>query len=673
MFPENYMAKTVPQMLYEKAMDIPTSPIQFFKDKAGNFHPVSYIDFSQQMLYFGAGLLSLGIERGGHIGLISDNRHEWFVCSMGIMSIGCCDIPRGSEATVKDLSYILSFAECPTVIVENKYSLSKIIECRAKLTALRNLVVIDPNGIDASALDVPVYTYEDILQKGKDYREEHPGEVEEILKLGTEDETATIIFTSGTTGIPKGVELTHKNFLCQIKDLNLILPLKHGDKALTVLPVWHVYEREIEYYLAYVGVAMCYSKPVVSMMISDMKKIQPQFLACVPRIWDGIYNVMEKQAVNKSKRRKVLFKLCTGSATTRLRLLNIIYGRNQLFKKKLWIHRLFDRVLFVPCLFLSPFAMLGEAVFFKKIRDVMGGSFKLAMSGGGGIAPKLDRFYNAVGIRLVEGYGLTETAPICSMRNYRNNVMGTIGKALPYCEAKVVNRHGVECGPGQLGVLYIRGDNVMKCYYKQPELTAEAVQEGWFNTGDLVVRTVGEEIIVKGRAKDTIVLRSGENVEPLPLENKLVESPYIAQAVVVGQDQNSLGALIIPQKENIKKFAEEQGLDTENFSAVLKSEEVRNLMFKELERLVTPKSGFKPFEKIGKFAFLDKQFEVGEELSAKGTIIRYKIEELYRWQIASMFSDSVLMQNLSSLTGNLKDLSFKTSSITNNILDKIKK
>lgn len=213
----------------------------------------------------------------------------------------------------------------------------------------------------------------------------------------------------------------------------------------------------------------------------------------------------------------------------------------------------------------------------------------------------------------------------------------------------------------------------MKCYYKQPELTAEAVQEGWFNTGDLVVRTVGEEIIVKGRAKDTIVLRSGENVEPLPLENKLVESPYIAQAVVVGQDQNSLGALIIPQKENIKKFAEEQGLDTENFSAVLKSEEVRNLMFKELERLVTPKSGFKPFEKIGKFAFLDKQFEVGEELSAKGTIIRYKIEELYRWQIASMFSDSVLMQNLSSLTGNLKDLSFKTSSITNNILDKIKK
>ena len=209
----------------------------------------------------------------------------------------------------------------------------------------------------------------------------------------------------------------------------------------------------------------------------------------------------------------------------------------------------------------------------------------------------------------------------------------------------------------------------MKCYYNQPELTAEAIQEGWFNTGDLVVRTIGGDIIVKGRAKDTIVLRSGENVEPLPIENKLVESPYIAQAVVVGQDQNCLGVLIIPNKEAIKKFAQEQGLDTENFAAVLRSTQVFDLIFKELERLITPKTGFKPFEKIGKFTFLDKQFEPGVELSAKGTIIRYKIEELYKWQIASMFSDSVFAQGLSSLTGNLKDLSSKTSGL----LEKIKK
>ena len=663
------MYSTVPQMLFEKAMDIPTTPIQYSKDSVGKFQPVNYIDFAQLMLYFGAGLLSIGNEKGGHIGLISDNRKEWFVCSMGIMAVGCCDIPRGSEATVKDLSYILSFAKCHTVVVESNYSYKKLVECRAELRELNNIVVIDPKDIDKTLVDVQVYSYDEIIGLGKNYRADFPGKVEELMASGTEDDTATIIFTSGTTGVPKGVELTHKNFLSQIKDIAAVFPMRHGDKSLAVLPVWHVYERLMEYYLVSIGVSICYSKPVVSMILNDMQKIQPQFLACVPRIWDGIYSVIEKKAVNKSNARKALFKICKGATTAKLRLYNIIRGRNQQFKHKPVFFKILDRVLYVPVFFLLPFNLLGEMLFFKNARSVMGGSFKIGMSGGGGIAPKLDRFYNAIGIRLVEGYGLTETAPICSIRNYRNNVIGTIGAAMPYIEAKVVNRYGVECGPGQLGVLYVRGPNVMKCYYNQPELTSEAIQEGWFNTGDLVVRTVGGEIIVKGRAKDTIVLRSGENVEPLPIENKLVESPYIAQAVVVGQDQNCLGALIIPNKDAIKKFAKEQGLDSENFTAVLRSDQVHDLIFRELERLITPKTGFKPFEKVGKFIFLDKQFEPGIELSAKGTIIRYKIEELYKWQIASMFSESVLAQSLSSLTGNLKDLSSRTSGL----LDKIKK
>lgn len=663
------MANTVPQMLFEKAMNIPTTPVQYSKNKAGTFEPVSYIDFAQLLLYFGAGLLTLNNQSGDHVGLISDNRKEWLVCSMGIMAIGCCDIPRGSEATVKDLSYILSFAGCKTVVVESNYSYKKIVECRSELTSLENVVVIDPKDVDKTAIDVPVYSYDEVISFGKNYRADNAGKVEEIMNAGQENDTATIIFTSGTTGVPKGVELSHKNFLCQIKDLAAIFPMRQGDKSLAVLPVWHVYEREMEYYLVATGVAICYSKPVVSMIIADMKKIRPQFMACVPRVWDGIYGQIEKQAVNKSKRRKLLFKLCTGAATGRLRLYAIIRGRNQLFHKKLFIHKVFDRILYIPILFLLPFVSLGEILFFGKVREVFGGEFKLAMSGGGGIAPKLDRFYNAVGIRLVEGYGLTETAPMVSLRNFRKPVLGTIGPALPFCEVKVVNRHGIECGPGQMGVLYVRGPNVMKCYYKQPDLTAEVIQEEWFNTGDLVVRTINGDIIVKGRAKDTIVLRSGENVEPLPLENKLVESPYIAQAVVVGQDQNCLGALIIPNKDNIKKFAEETGMDTTNFSAVLKSDEVHELIFKELERLVTPKTGFKPFEKIGKFAFLEKPFELGVELTAKGTVQRFKVQELYKWQIASMFSESAFTQGLTNLTGNLKDL----SSMTSGLLDKIKK
>lgn len=655
------MVNTVPQMLFEKAKNIPTTSIQYSKNKAGTFEPVSYIDFAQLMFYFASGLITLGHKKGDHIGLISDNRKEWLVCSMGIMTLGCADIPRGSEATVKDLSYILSFSESKTVIVENNYSFKKIVECRQELKNLQYIVIIDPTGVDKSLIDLPVFTYDEIIEAGKKYRTENPGQIEEILKDGKEDDTATIIFTSGTTGVPKGVELSHKNFLSQIKALTENLPLKSGDKALSVLPIWHVYEREMEYYLLANGCSICYSKPVISMILADLQKTRPQFMACVPRVWDGIFGQIEKKCVNKSKRKKILFKMCTWAAKSRLWIRSVIYGRNARFRKDFWLFKILNKVLYIPLALVLPLFSLGELFFFKKARDLFGGYFKIAISGGGGIAPKLDRFYNAIGIRLVEGYGLTETAPMVSLRNYRRPVLGTIGQPLDFCEVKVVNRHGVECNPGQQGVLYVRGPNIMKCYHKQPELTSEVLQDGWFNTGDLVVRTITGEIIIKGRAKDTIVLRSGENVEPLPIENKLVESPYIAQAVVVGQDQNTLGALIIPAKENLKKFAEENNIPAEPFSALLKSDQVYDLIFKELERLVTPKTGFKPFEKIGKFAFIEKPFEIGVELTAKGTVQRFKVQEMYKWQIASMFSESVFAQGFTSLTGNLKDLSSKTS------------
>ena len=171
------MFNTVPQMLFEKAKNIPTASVQYAKNKAGTFEPVSYIDFAQQMFYFASGLITLGNGKNDHVGLISDNRKEWLVCSMGIMALGCADIPRGSEATVKDLSYILSFSESKTVIVENNYSFKKIIECRGDLKTLQNIVVIDPTGVDKTLIDVPVYTYDEVIEAGKKYRTENPGKV----------------------------------------------------------------------------------------------------------------------------------------------------------------------------------------------------------------------------------------------------------------------------------------------------------------------------------------------------------------------------------------------------------------------------------------------------------------------------------------------------------------
>ena len=271
------------------------------------------------------------------------------------------------------------------------------------------------------------------------------------------------------------------------------------------------------------------------------------------------------------------------------------------------------------------------------MKSVLGEDFKIGVSGGGALPLYLDRFFSAVGIKVVEAYGLTETAPMCCIRNIKKPVMGTIGPVLPYAQSKIVSLEGKECSIGEKGVLYIKGPNVMKGYYKRPDLTAQVIdKDGFFNTGDLVIKTIHGDIMIKGRSKDTIVLSSGENVEPLPIENKLAESPYISLAVVVGQDENSLGVLILPDFDQIKKFAESKGI-TPDFPHIFTHPEVRFLYQKEIENLINAKTGFKNFEKISKFTFLEKPFEVGKELSPKQGIIRYKINEIYQDKIKEMF------------------------------------
>lgn len=647
------MYKTLPQMIYKKSKDFPELNIQFSKNAEGTFLPITYKDFVKTMLDFSAGLLAIGEKEYSNIGLICDNRKEWLVCSMGIMATKSRDIPRGSEATVKDLSYILSFAECKTVVTENKILFNRILECKNELPALQNIIIINPSDSDLSnpkATGLNIFSYDEILSKGSKFRQNNPNKIEEIMLSGNEDDSATIIFTSGTTGTPKGVELTHKNFLCQVEDISKRLPLKQGNKALCMLPVWHVYERELEYFLLHVGVALCYSKPAISMLLADMKKVSPQFMATVPRIWDGIYNAIYKNIKSTKKGAGIFFTIFTWAATSLKSLRNIIYNRCKYFRKRTVFYHVFSKFLYIPVIFLYPLKWLGDMFYFQRVRNMLGGKFQIGMSGGGSLPLKLDKFFNSIGIRLVEGYGLTETAPICCIRNAKRPILGTIGKIMPYCQAKVVHRNGIECKPGEKGVLYIKGPNVMKGYYKQPELTAEVISEGeWFNTGDLVIKTYNGEIIVKGRQKDTIVLRSGENVEPLPIEDKLSESIYISQAVVVGQDENCLGALIIPDLDNICQYAKQQNINFSDKKQLLKDEEIKKLIYKEMERLINTKNGFKPFEKVGKFIFLDKPFEVGVELSPKQGIIRYKINELYKAKISLMYADSGLQAMLGSV------------------------
>jgi len=634
------MVQTIPQMLKEIALQYPDVAAQYGKDAQGNFHPVTYKQLLDTSYHFGGGLLSLGTTRGEHVGLLADNRKEWLQADMGIMGIGAVDVPRGCDATERELRFIFSMAECKTIVVENETQVLKVLDFKESLPHLVRFISFDEVKEEvkekSKAAGVEVLQFGEVLKIGEEYCQKNPSKLEEEFEKGTSEDLACIIFTSGTTGEPKGVMLTHGNFLAQLEDLKERIYLYPGERALSVLPVWHAFERLCEYVVLCQAAAICYSKPIGSVMLPDFQKLNPQMLPAVPRVFEAVYEGVYRTMRKTGGVVYALFRFFVGVAKVHSRIHRHLFRQTARLKNDhlllSWI------VLFIPWVLLYPLKALGGVIVFKKIRAKLGTSFRGGISGGGALPPQIDEFFWAIGVNLVEGYGLTETAPVVSVRPFRAPVFGTIGRPLKDVEVRIVDEEGNVLPKCQKGTVQVKGPTVMKGYYKREDLTAKVIdKDGWFDTGDIGLITLGGELVLKGRIKDTIVLRGGENIEPLTIEMKLNNSRYIAQSMVVGQDQRFLGAIIVPSEEEIVGYAQEQQIPYEDYSGLLKTQEIKKLIDSEIQTAISAKNGFRLFEKISRFFMLDKPFVVGETLSAKQEIMRHKISELYAKEIAELF------------------------------------
>ena len=499
---------------------------------------------------------------------------------------------------------------------------------------LNRMVVIEK---DYNKNHLPtIFSFNKISQIGEDLLAKGDTRFSEISKTALPDDLTTIIYTSGTTSNPKGVMLTNSNFMHNVINAPIAITINKDDNFLSVLPSWHVYERIVEYCALRVGASTAYSKPFKQVLLPDLKDEKPTVMCSVPRIWESLYKGIIDNVKKGSSLQKTIFNWAINLGEEYKKAEGILNGTWPLFdrpgytpeeltqarrtvKRLGWRYRLADKIVF------------------KKIRKLTGGRFRFTISGGGALNETTDKFFNTIGLIITEGYGLTETSPILAGRTKKDNIMFTVGPPIPEVEIKIVDKdnHNKELPNGELGIVLVKGPMVMKGYYKNEEKTGEVIQDGWLNTGDLGKKTYnGKYLKLMGRIKDTIVLRGGENVEPLPLEDRLKESEYINMVIVVGQDKSRLGALIVPDFETLKVYTEKENIKYKNIDELINHPKVVSLYQKEQKRLISKEHGFNPYETVMGIALLPHEFtmeagEMTETLKMK----RFEIHKKYEKEI----------------------------------------
>lgn len=623
-------------------------PCYWVKADGQNFSAVTYFNWRADMKRFQAYLLyDIEVAHGEKVGLLCDNRYEWNLVSLGIDGIGAIDVPRGCDATDQDIEYILNHTECPVLVVEHERMLKTILKLLPKLGSLKHIISIDPPEKHKKLEDhqavlknagIQHHFLVDMLDRGEELLNEHG---EALLKRRGEaiapNDLATIIYTSGTTGTPKGVMLEHRSFCWEVSQMQQVLPMSEEDRVVIFLPPWHIAERLLEVTLIACGSSMANSS--IIQLAGDLSAVKPTCLVSVPRVWEQLHKRVMDNVRKQPEKKQKLFQFATNVAQTRMDIVDALSDRFAETEEVTSQERLIRKIIAMAL--LIPFGILNVAaqLILKKVKSIFGGRMKFAISGAGALPEHVAVFFRSIGIPILDGYGMTETTGVAAIGRLPWPRRSCVGEPLPGAQIQLRDDQGRPITqPGQKGVAWHKGPHVMRGYYKNKEKTDEILKDRWLNSGDIFMWTTAGEIKFAGRAKDTIVLGGGENVEPGPIEIKLGASEFVSQVMVVGQDKKTLGALIVPNVDRVKEELGDSLQVPEDLAAWNESKELHKFFASIVKDAVSTQNGFKAFEKVTTFAFLPKELEKGKEMTETMKIKRNVVLEQYESLIEHMYN-----------------------------------
>ncbi|MBF2028048.1 MAG: long-chain fatty acid--CoA ligase [Oscillatoriales cyanobacterium C42_A2020_001] len=610
---------------------------------APHLKPAIKLTFTQlyeQIKQCASGLQVLGIQPGDRICLFADNSPRWLVADQGMMMAGAVNAVRSSQADKDELLFLLQDSGSIALFVEDLATFNKLRDRLTQLPLRFVVLLSDESPLENAGLKM--LNFSQLMELGAT-------QSLQPLNRGRED-LATLIYTSGTTGKPKGAMLSHGNLMHQVETLGAVVQPKLGDRVLSILPTWHAYERSAEYFLLSQGCTQIYTS--IRTVKKDLQEFKPQYMVSVPRIWESVYEGVQKQFREQPEKKQKLIHFFLDISHRYIHARRI-WNNLELLNRE---PSLPERILALgQMVILAPLHALGEKIVYSKVREAAtGGRFRQAISGGGSLARHIDDFFEIMGIEVLVGYGLTETSPVTNARRPWRNLRGSSGQPIPGTEIRIVDLDSRNPLPsGDRGLVLIRGPQVMQGYYNNPEATRKAIDpEGWFDSGDLGWVTKDNDLVLTGRAKDTIVLTNGENIEPQPIEDACLRSAYIDQIMLVGQDQKSLGALIVPNLDALEKWAIAQGSTLELPegmesstppspslpSITLDSKPIQDLLRKELNREVQNRPGYRPDDRIGPFRLILEPFAIENGLLTQTLKIRRNVVmDRYQGMINEMF------------------------------------